>query len=113
MTEKEKDNLDTSLPSSEPNVHMDDTGEPYLPTLSGHETKDAAPFAQYKWDDVNRNPSLARLVAKGVTVTLRITPYAIMIWLFAPDDVRYQAKKYVRYLPWAVRYAVWWLKQNG
>lgn len=99
-----------------PSVESDpngDTGNPY-PGISSppFETKDQTPFTAIKWD-ISNEQKISRLIAKGVTVTLRITPYAILIYLFAPDDFKYEAKKHMRYLPWAIKYVVWWLKQNA
>jgi hypothetical protein len=88
-------------------IRMDDTGEPYTgDTSPPFETKDQPPFATFKF-----KPS--SMIEKGVSITLRITPYAIMLWVFAPTEVKYQARRYVRYLPWAIKYAVWWMKQNA
>jgi hypothetical protein len=105
--------MDELSPLSESDSHGD-TGEPY-PGLSSppFETKDQTPFASLKWDSTKSGDKITNMVSKGVTLTLKITPYAIMIWLFAPAELKYEARKHLRYLPWAVKYAVWWLKQNG
>jgi hypothetical protein len=83
------------------------TGELY-PGISSppFETKDQPPFAAIKF----KAPSA---IETGISLTLRITPYAIMVWLFAPDELKYEARKYVRYLPWAIRYAIWWMNQHA
>lgn len=67
-------------------------------------------LAETAWTPSSR---LARLVSGGVTFTLKVTPYAITFWLFAPDELRYEIRKLSRWLPWGVRYALWWLKQEG
>ena len=99
---------ETPFPNSEADNRMDDTGEPYTgDTSPPFETKIVQPpFATIKI----KGPSI---VDKTINVTLRLTPYAITLWIFAPEDLKYSVRKNLRYLPWAVRYAIWWLKQSA
>jgi hypothetical protein len=68
------------------------------------------PFVTAPWQPPSR---LAKAIQGGVTITLRITPYLITAWIFAPADIKYEIRKQSRWLPWAVKYAAWWLKQEG
>jgi hypothetical protein len=56
---------------------------------------------------------LARLMGKGFTLTISVAPTAIIVWALAPEELRYELRKLARWLPWGVRYALWWLKQEG
>lgn len=66
--------------------------------------------AQQPWEPTEQ---LARLVKGGVTVTLRITPYLITIWMLGGPELRWEVRKAARWIPWAVRYAGWWLNQRS
>lgn len=68
------------------------------------------PFAEVRWKPPSR---ASRLLTHGLTITLRITPYLITAWIVAPAEVKYELRKQARWLPWAVRYAAWWLRQEG
>jgi hypothetical protein len=76
-----------------------------------HETKGEPPFAATDWRPPSRFGRL--LSGRTLIVTLEVTSSALLIWILAPDEVRYQLRKQVRWLPWAARYASWWLRQEG
>ena len=98
------------FPSSGESPHADsgelNSGEVARPV----ETKGIPPFTEQRWEAPSK---VSRMIQDGITITLRITPYLITAWIFAPDEVRYELRKQVRWIPWAVKYAVWWLKQEG
>lgn len=89
---------DTTLPSGE--VVDNSTGDVTL----------QPPFILHPWKPPSK---FERSVERGISLTIRLTPTAIMFWIFAPDEVKYLIKSYSRYIPWAVRYMVWWLNQNA
>jgi hypothetical protein len=76
---------------------MVDPGEPGPETWASHET----------------NPSLLHLSARAIRLTLTITPTLLVCWVLLPGEVKYELRKQIRWLPWAVRYAAWWLRQEG
>jgi hypothetical protein len=101
--------MDNISPQSEEKPHVvqgePGNGEP-LPV----ETKEFPPFIVQKWEPPSK---IARMVREGITVTLQITPYLLTFWILAPDDVRYEIRKQARWIPYAIKYATWWLKQNA
>lgn len=75
-----------------------------------HDETAVPPLGEYQWEP---NERLTRLIKGGVTLTLRATPYLITIWLFGGDELRYEIRKHARWIPWAIRYAGWWLNQRS
>jgi hypothetical protein len=61
-----------------------------------------------------RPPSrAARLLRSAVGLTITFGPTAMFIYMWGPDEVRYQVNKQARWLPYLAKYAAWWLKQEG
>jgi hypothetical protein len=98
------------IPHNEGAVPNAEQGEPVSGPALPRETKELPPFTVVEWKPPSR---AARLIQGGVTITLRITPYLITAWIFAPAEVKYELRKQSRWIPWAVKYAAWWLKQEG
>jgi hypothetical protein len=96
-------------PSPEATAHAG-PGDPEPHDNRVHETKPEPPFASTSFSPP---PRLARLLARGAVITISLAPTALMIWVFAPDELKYELRKQIRWLPWAARYAAWWLKQEG
>lgn len=75
-----------------------------------HATNPGPPFAETSWRPPSR---FAKFLVRGATLTITMTPTALFVWLFMPDELKYELRKQVRWLPWAARYAAWWLRQEG
>jgi hypothetical protein len=67
-------------------------------------------FAPIPWKPPSR---AARMLSTGITLTIRFAPTMIFIWMVGPEEFKYQVRKQARWLPYAARYAAWWLKQEG
>lgn len=67
-------------------------------------------MATAEWQPSER---LTKLMGKGFRLTLSVTPTAIIVWALAPAELKYELRKLARWLPWGVRYAVWWLRQEA
>lgn len=68
------------------------------------------PFASVPWQAPSR---LARLLTRGIVITISVSPSLLLMWVLAPPELKYELRKQARWLPFAARYASWWLRQRG
>jgi hypothetical protein len=96
--------MDPSL-ASEPSAPLaaPSTPVPYTP----EEIEEM--MAVTEWQPPSR---WGKLLSAGLTLTIRVTPTAIVIWMLAGEETRYEVRKLARWIPWGVRYAAWWLRQE-
>jgi hypothetical protein len=87
-----------------------DLGEPNSGPRTPHETNALPPFVSVPWQPPSR---ASRMLSTGITLTIRFVPTAIFIWMVGPDELKYQVRKQVRWLPYLAKYAAWWLRQEG
>jgi hypothetical protein len=101
---------DITPPSLEVPQHGDqgelDTG------LDGHRMKQMGvpPFLTVPWQPPSR---LARMLTSTVSLTIRFGPTLIVMWMIGPESLKYEIRKQARWLPYAAKYAAWWLRQEG
>lgn len=89
-------------------------GVPGDPETGKDDTRGATlgppPFASVPWEAPSK---LAKLLVRGAVITISLTPTALLIWVLAPDEMKYEIRKQARWLPWMARYASWWLRKQG
>lgn len=102
-------NEDITPPSQEGDQHGV-TGDPSTGLSSLGATLAHPPFAKTTWE---APPKTARMLARGAIITISLTPTMLLIWVLAPDDVKYEIRKQLRWLPWMAKYASWWLRKQG
>lgn len=86
------------------------SGDPDSGFSVPRETKSEPPFLVQPWHPPSR---LAALLSSTVTITLRVGPTMLIMWMVAPDELKYQVRKQARWLPYMLKYAAWWLRQEG
>jgi hypothetical protein len=94
---------------SEASPHAD-PGEPGSGFSVPRETKDMPPFLTVPWQAPSR---LAKLLSSTVTITLRVGPTMLLMWMIAPAELKFELRKQARWLPYMAKYAAWWLRQEG
>jgi hypothetical protein len=87
-----------------------DSGEPGSGFSVPRESLVTPPFAVQSWQPPSK---FAKLLGDSITITLRIGPTMLVMWMVAPDEFKYQIRKQARWLPYLVKYAAWWLRQEG
>lgn len=102
-------NEDTSLPQPETSSHAD-PGDPDSGFSVPRETKMGSPFVSVPWHPPSR---FAKLLGSTVSITLRVGPTMLVMWMVAPEELKYQVRKQARWLPYLAKYAAWWLRQEG
>jgi hypothetical protein len=87
-----------------------DPGDPDSGFSVPRETLGTPPFLTVPWQAPSR---LAKLLSSTVTITLRVGPTMLLMWMIAPPELKYELRKQARWLPYAAKYAAWWLRQEG
>jgi hypothetical protein len=82
----------------------------HLPSEGDSEIAPSPPFILTgEWTPPSK---FAKYMTDGVVITIRLLPTAIVFWMFAPDELKYKMRAYSRWIPYAIRYATWWLNQK-
>lgn len=104
----DEDSLTSLSEEATPHVRP---GEPDHGFSVPRETKgEPPPFLSVPWQPPSR---LAKLLGSTVTITLRVGPTMLLMWMIAPAELKYELRKQARWLPYAAKYAAWWLRQEG